>query len=59
MKMIISCFVVYNKVVVNFMIQLLLNFGGIWPYSVGLIAVQSWFSDLVALCLRRTDSVFL
>jgi hypothetical protein len=50
--------VVYNKVVINFMILLLLNFGDIWFYSLEVIAVQSWLSVLVALCLRRTDSVF-
>jgi hypothetical protein len=36
----------------------LLNFGGIWPYSLRVIAVQSWFSVLVALCLHRIDSMF-
>jgi hypothetical protein len=56
--MIFSCLVFYNKVVVNFMIYLLLNFGNIWTYGLGFIAVQNWFSVLVALCLYRTDSVF-
>jgi hypothetical protein len=40
------------------MIQFLLNFGVIWPYSLGVIAAQSWLSALVALYLHRIDSVF-
>jgi hypothetical protein len=35
-----------------------LNFGGIWSYGLGVLAVQSWFSALVALCLHRVDFVF-
>jgi hypothetical protein len=37
----------------------MLNFGGNWPYSLRVIAVQSWFSTLVALYLHRTDSRFV
>jgi hypothetical protein len=40
------------------MIYLLLNFGGIWPHNLGVIADQSWLSVLVALCLLRIDSMF-
>jgi hypothetical protein len=54
----VSCLVVYNKVVVNFINWLLLNCCGIWLYSLRVIAVQSWLSALVALCLLRIDFVF-
>jgi hypothetical protein len=36
----------------------LLYFGGIWLYGLGVVAVESWFSALVVLCLHRTDSMF-
>jgi hypothetical protein len=36
----------------------MLNVGDILSYGLGVIAVQSWFSALVALCLCRIDSVF-
>jgi hypothetical protein len=56
--MMVSCPVVYNKVVVNFVSLFLLNFGGIWLYSLRFIAVQNWLSALVALCLHKIDFVF-
>jgi hypothetical protein len=58
----IMCFVVklvYTKVVDNLCIYLLLKFGGIWPCGLGVIAVESWVIELLALCLVRPVSVFV
>jgi hypothetical protein len=58
----IMCFVVklvYPKVVDNLCIKMLLTFGGIWPCGLGVIAVESSVTELLALCLVRSVSVFV
>jgi hypothetical protein len=42
---------VNTKVVENSCIYLLLKVGSIWPSSLGVIAVQSWITVLLALYL--------
>ena len=46
---------VNTKVVVNLLNYLVLKFGGIWPSSLGDIAVLSLSPVLTALCLVKTD----
>ena len=46
---------VYTKVVVNFMLYLWLNFGGIWPSGLKVIAVLSQVPEEGVLCLSRTE----
>jgi hypothetical protein len=58
----IMCFVVkliYTKVVDNLCVYLLLKISAIWPSSLGVIAVSSWVTELLALCLVRPVSVFV
>jgi len=45
---------VYSKDVDNSVIYLLLKFGGIWLCGLGVMSVQSWVLEMVALCLVRT-----
>ena len=45
---------VNNKVVVNLLNYLVLTFGGIWPSSLGDMAVLSLSPVLAALCLVKT-----
>jgi hypothetical protein len=58
----IMCFVVkriYTKVVDKLCIYILLKVGGIWPCGLGVIAVESWVTELLPLCLVRPVSVFM
>jgi hypothetical protein len=39
----------YRKVANNSLIYLMLNFGGIWPYSLRVMTVSSWVPEIVVL----------
>ncbi len=47
-----------KEVVYNSLMLLVLKFGGIWPCGLGVMPVQSWISEIVALCPSGPDSVF-